>query len=408
MALPEEISWFRGPASNDWNDVLIDAQQQVWLAGFADGIVGTTTLEPTGNSRAVVLQLAPDGRVLWDSGSTFDTAGTDVAQALAIGTQGMVVVGRTTGVFAGSENGGQFDTFVGLSDNGANASITAPWRFFQTGGETPQHPLRVALADDGDIVIAGQDDIYIPTNFVAAWPDPFVLRLARVGAGGANSPLHVRWQHQYGSAGSELAHGLAVATGVGEAGRAVYLSYSVGSGAQRGMHVRKLGPDGQVLWNQRYSNQPLHDISALLPQADGTLLMAGTVVGSFRGGIAQGQQDVFLARIASDDGRVLESWQYGTAESEVLVDMAQDAQGRITLFGETLGAWVPGQPAAGETDLFMLRLSPDGRQQAVRQWGTSDDEAARRVALDACGNAVAVAGSTGSGQRAGVVWFWRR
>jgi hypothetical protein len=395
VALQEEISWFRGAAHNDWNDVLIDSRQQVWLAGYADGTLGATTVDPSGNSRAVVRQLAPDGRLLWDSGATFDTAGTDVAEALALSAQGtLVVAGRTTGVLAGSSNGGQFDTFVAWSDDPASA--LPAWAWLQTGGPAPQRPLQVALAADGDVVVAGQDDLFVPSNFVAAWPDPFVLRLGRSGA-----PL--RWQHALASVGSDMAGGLAV-----QADGTSFFSYTVDSGSQRGIHVRKLAADGRVLWTQRYSAQGLDHIAALRLRPDGSLWMAGTVFGSFNGGTPAGQQDVFVAQIDTAGGHVLGSWQLGTAQSEWLADMAIDAEGNVVLFGETLGSWVPGQPAAGAADLFLLRASPSGQALSVRQWGTTADEMARRVALDACGNAVAVGNSTLDGRRAGLVWFWRR
>lgn len=404
VALPDEVSWFRGSASNDWNDVLIDAKQRVWLAGYADGTLGAGAVDPGGNSRAVVRQLAPDGRVLWDSAALFDTPSTDVAEALAITGQGMVVAGRTTGVLAGGINAGQFDTFVALGDLAPGA---APWTLFQTGNAAPQRPLRVAATAAGEIIVAGQDDLFVPTNHVQAWPDPFVLRLHRKPGGGTAAPLQLRWQHQYGSPSTELTWGLAVPAETVAGSGATYFSFTVSSGSGSGMHVRKLNADGQVLWTERYSALGLDNIVALRPLPDGSLWMAGTVNGPFDGNAGHGMSDVFLARIDGDSGRVLHSWQFGTADAEGLTDMAIDARGNFMLFGETLGSWVAGQPSAGQTDLFLMQVSPSGQRLAVRQWGTAADEAARRVAVDACGNALAVASSTTNGQRAGLLWYWR-
>jgi len=400
VALPQ-TTWFRGERSNDWSDVLIDRRNRIWLAGYADGDIGASTLDPSGNSRAVLRQLAPDGSLLWDSGTQFDTPGTDVAEALAMSPQGTVyAAGRTTGRLAGTGNAGQFDSFVAWSDSPGSATA---WRLAQFGSERPQHPRRLAVGADGDLHLAGYDDDYVPSNYVEAWTDPFALRLRRLGAGTADDRLALQWQHQFSTTVPDLVDGLAADGG----SQATYVSGVTQAGTQAGMFVRKLGAAGQVLWTARYSSVGIDHIAALKVLADGSLLMAGSVYGSFGGNTARGEQDVFVARIAADGGRVLASWQFGSGAADFLTDMQVDASGNIWLMGETTGSLVPGQANAGQYDVFMLKLAADGRQLAARQWGTADDDSARRLALDSCGGAVAVASSTANGRRAGVMWFWR-
>lgn len=400
-ALPAEVGWFSGPASNDWNDVLIDARNRIWLAGYADGVVGESNIAPSGNSRAVLRLLAPDGQVLWESGAEFDTPGTDVAEALAITPQGTVVVaGRTTGAFGARPNAGQFDTFVAWRDD---AGASAPWRFFQAGSERPQHARRVQIGPDGDVHLAGHDDDFIPSNYLQDWSDPFAMRLRRQGAGSADDRLEPQWHHQFATPEADFGEGLAVAP----SGVETYISGQFLGGPLRGMFVRKLDSRGQGVWTARYSASPTDSVAALKAMPDGTLLIAGSVFGSFHGGQAKGQQDVFVARIAADDGRVLASWQFGSSEAEWLTDMQLDAAGNIYLLGETAGVMAAGATPMGANDLFMLKLSPDGSLLAARQWGTADDEAAKRLAIDSCGHVVAVASSTSNNRRRGLLWGWR-
>jgi hypothetical protein len=400
VAITEEVSWFRGPASNAWNDVFVDAKGHIWLAGFADGTLGFTNLQPSGNSRGVVRQLAPDGRLLWDSGTTFDTPGTDVAETLAVSAQGSVVVaGRTTGVLAGTVNAGQFDTFVA---QGNPTQSEASWRLLQIGNPAPQQPRQVAVSADGEISIAGYDDIFVRDRAVEAWEDPFVLRVRASADSAIAAPLQLLWQHRFDSPPSDLAWAAEVA-----ADGATYFAYTLNGGPERGTHVRKLDAAGMPLWTRRYTTLGLDSINALQLQPDGSLWIAGTVHGSFEGHPPVGTGDVFLARVASDDGRVLQSWRYGSGSADQLTDMAIDAKGNFLLFGETVGSWVPGQPLAGEADLFLLKLSPTGQRLAARQWGTAGDDAAKRLAVDACGNAVAVGISTAAQRSAGVMWVWR-
>ena len=399
LALPQ-ITWHSSAAAAaDWNDVLVDRRNRVWLAGWAEGEVGRERLDPSGNSRAVVRQLDVDGRVLWDSRAEFDSPGTDVAEALAMGADGRVyVAGRTTGTLDGRANAGQFDAFIAWAD-GATPATT--WRRLQTGTERPEHPRRLAVAPNGDLHLAGWDDEFVPTNFVAAWQDPIAFRFRRQGDGIAQA-----WRYQGGSEVPDLADGLAV-----DVAGNTYLGGSVQSGAQRGMFLRKLDADGRALWTARYTALPVDHIAAVQLLPDGNLLVAGSVYGSFRGNTSFGEQDVLVARVAADDGRVLASWQFGGAGGEWLTDMKIDPQGRILLLGETDGSMVPGQANAGGADLFMLQLDAAGRLLARAQWGTAADEQARRIATDGCGRVVATGASSREGaagaKRAGVLWFWQ-
>jgi len=394
------ITWHASAtASADWNDVLIDRRNRLWLAGWAEGEVGRERLDPSGNSRAVVRQLDTDGRILWDSRHEFDSPGTDVAEALALGAEGrMHVAGRTTGTLDGRANAGQFDAFIAWADSAAPLTT---WQRLQTGTERPEHPRRLFVAASGDLNLAGWDDEFVPSNYVAAWQDPIALRFSRQGDGFVQA-----WRHQGDSEAPDSADGLAV-----DAAGNTYLGGSAQSGAQRGMFLRKLDASGRPMWTARYTSLGVDHIAAVVLMPDGTLLVAGSVYGSFRGNTAFGEQDVFVARVAADDGRVLASWQYGSAASEWLTDMKVDLQGRILLLGETQGSMVPGQANAGEADLFMLQLGAEGRVLARTQWGTSDDDSARRLAADTCGRVVATGASSNVSaagvKRVGVLWFWK-
>jgi hypothetical protein len=398
------ITWHASAtAAADWNDVLVDRRNRVWLAGWAEGEVGQARIDPSGNSRAVVRVLDTDGSLVWDSRHSFDTPGTDVAEALALGADGRVfMAGRSTGSMDGRANAGQFDAFIAWAD--AQAVLTepsTPWGRLQTGTERPEHPRRLQTMPNGDLLLAGWDDEFVPSNFVAAWQDPIALRFRPAGGGYAQA-----WRYQGDSDVPDSVDALAVdATGK------IYLGGSTQSGAQRGMFLRKLDAEGRALWTARYTSLGVDHIAAVRLQPDGTLLVAGSVYGSFRGNAAQGEQDVFVARVAAADGRVLASWQYGSAGSEWLTDMVTDAQGRVLLLGETDGSLVPGQANAGAADLFMLQLDAQGQVLARTQWGTAADEQARRLATDSCGRVVATGASLREGaagaRRAGLLWFWR-
>ncbi len=394
LALPAEVSWHADTSlSSEWKDVLVDWRNRVWLAGYERGRLGETSVDPAGDARAVVRLLSNAGERLFDSGTRLDSPGADVAEALWLDADGrLAVAGRSTGVLAGGANRGQYDLFVARLDATMPA---ATWQLVQTGDERPQRPRRIRALDAQTLVVAGLDDTFVPTNFVADWSDTTATAIG-IGAGGA---LAAGWHHRSASIEPDAGSALAVLQGQ------VFVGGGVQSGAQRGMFVRKLAADGRPLWTARYTSLMTDHVAALVPLADGSLLMAGSVFGAFRGGTDHGQQDVFVARIRPDDGAVLWSAQFGGAGSEWLVDAKVDAQGRIWLLGETDGSVAAGRAPAGGSDLFLLRVHPDGTLQRAWQWGSEGDEAAGALALDSCGRAVAVGSSGDNRRRRALMWF---
>lgn len=398
LALPDGPSVRTDGGGSAWNDVLIDRDGQLWLAGH-DGAGPGLSVEPQGDTRAVLWRVDRSGAVRWSSGDLFQTAGTDAFESMAENGAGVVhAIGRTTGVFAGHANAGKSDLFVTWSDGAASG---VAWAVAQFGNERPQHPRRAAFHPGGALVVAGYDDEYVPTNYVEAWTDPFATAvLPRRGAGGLGE-VGTLWHHQFATPQPDLVDGLALAAD----GVSTYVTGQFG-GSEKGMFVRRLDARGQAVWTARYSRGALDHIAAIVPLPDGTLWIGGSVYGSFHGARSQGQQDVFVARIDPADGHVLAAWQFGTSQADWLADLRVDGDGNLVLLGETMGAFEGATNPDGGSDLFALRVAKDGRLLAARQWGAAGDEAAARLAVDACGNVVAVGSTMRDGFRRALLWFW--
>lgn len=399
LALPEGATVRTGGDGSAWNDVLVDREGRLWLAGY-DGAGPGIGVEPQGDTRAVLWRLDRSGTLRWNAGDAFQTTGTDTFEALAEDGQGTVhAVGRTTGALAGQTSAGQADTFVAWGDA---ATIPQSWAVAQFGNERPQHPRRAVFQRSGVLVIAGYDDEYVPSNYVESWTDPFATAIAPRRNENNAGQMQTLWHHQFGTPEPDLVDGLAVMAD----GSATFVSGQFG-GNEKGMFVRRLDASGRGVWTARYSRVPLDHIAAILPAGDGTLWIGGSVYGSFHGAVSQGQQDVFLARIDATDGHVIAGWQFGTPQAEWLADLRLDGQGNLLLLGETLGAFPGATNRDGGIDLFALKVSPDGRLLASRQWGAEGDETASRLAVDACGNVVAVGSTMRDGFRRALMWFWR-
>ncbi|WP_242332960.1 MULTISPECIES: Ig-like domain-containing protein [unclassified Anaeromyxobacter] len=93
----------------DWSafempsQVALDAAGDVYVVGFTDG-------GGFGGRDAFVMKLDPAGTELWMR--SIGTAASDHGSAIAIGANGVVVVGSTAGAFPGATNAGNTDVFI--------------------------------------------------------------------------------------------------------------------------------------------------------------------------------------------------------------------------------------------------------------------------------------------------------
>lgn len=253
LALPAEITWHRDDLSSEWTDMLVDKKGRLWVAGWTHGIVGQSTIEPSGNSRPVLRLSNAEGVLLADLGAQIDTPGTDTLEALAItATSTVYAAGRTSGSLDGRPNAGQFDSFIAWSDDYSDAR---PWSLLQAGTSAPQHPRRLAVDEQGAVVLAGEDDTFIPSNYVEAWSDAFVSRWQRQLAGTASDRLVPAWTWQFGSESSDWP----VDMQLDSEGNVLLFGETTGSVAPgatpAGLTDRflmRVSPDGQVLASRQW------------------------------------------------------------------------------------------------------------------------------------------------------------
>ena len=143
-----------------------------YVTGYEGGDNKSSDVIPAGDARAIVARYDAAGQLTWET--AIDTPGADTAEDLQVdGASGnLVVAGRTSGAFSGFQNAGQMDMYVLLMHSSGDALGA-----IQIGDERPQHPVRLALGA-GKILVAGYDDIFIPSNYVAAYPHGFLAQFS--------------------------------------------------------------------------------------------------------------------------------------------------------------------------------------------------------------------------------------
>ncbi|NVB79708.1 MAG: hypothetical protein HOV81_15030 [Kofleriaceae bacterium] len=271
------------------------------------------------------------------------------------------VVGR-------SAQGNQLDLAIGSLSADGHA------RGFERAGSAPSERPFQLLADGDQRAIVGYHDVYVPTNFVEAWEDPFVFRW-NVNAGPAAGTLATLHSNE-----SDIATGAAFAAD----GSVLVAGASLnGDGSWVRPSTSGLG---EPVWKTVGDLEELREIHRL---ADGDFIIAGTTMRAL--GTAVGGQDVFVARLAPDLATTRWVTQLGSAGDDRALDLAIDDTGRTWILGETTGDVAA--PHAGEYDLFVIALDESGTERWRVQRGSEGDERPTALAVDACEN-VLVAGAT--------------
>jgi hypothetical protein len=131
----------------------------------------------------------------------------------------------------------------------------------------------------------------------------------------------------------------------------------------------------------------MDEAAAVLRDGAGGAYIAGRVYG---GSNPWNVNDVFVARI---DGAGDELWfrQFGTLAQEILTGLAPDGAGGLYACGRTRGS-LTGQNPSSSYDAFLTRYDNAGDRLWLRQFGTTDHDAAEAVAADGAGG-VYIAGS---------------
>lgn len=399
------------PRSQDWSgegfmfgdpgksaellDVAVNSRGILYLAGYRGGTVGQARVDPSGDSKAVLMRVGsePSVSVLQYWVREFDNPGaSDTLDVLAFhpDTGALYFAGRTTGAFPGFRNLGQQDVFIGGPRGTERDQI-----LYQGGSARPQHPNRLAFtaprANNGqqrDIVVSGYDDVYVTQNYVERWEDPFLLQVEPL----ADGLLGKQWWTEFNTTYTDTLGGLAVDTTT-EA-RTIYVTGSSLSGAQRGPFVRKIASDGTLgaVWTQSRTGMDM--IQAIHIRPDGKLLIAGSTFSQL-GEKSYGDQDVVVqvwdpTILFGPNPKPEWTAQFGSEQSEWVTDMAVDARGNIFVVGETLGAVDEAVGNQGDYDIFLLKFSPQGELLLRRQWGSPGDDHPSAVTTDACGEAFIV------------------
>jgi hypothetical protein len=406
-------SYYGAFGFDEVNDLAVDADGYVYIAGWTEGFV-------TGFDGFVV-KLSPDGsQVLYESrigGSAFD-----IIEGIAIDPAGgIIVVGHTTSadfpVVNGFQQALQGDSDLFLARLDANGHIAYSTYY---GGSSFENGMAVALGPTGAIYVAGSTGSTdlpgvtgVQGHYAGGFADAFVAKIAADGSG----PLYASYL-----GGSDADYINAVAVDAADhayvAGMTMSHDFPVASSFQpefRGgfseAFVTKFSPEGGALEFSTYAGGfDFDSANAIAIDGAGTVYVAGSTA-SFDFPTMNpwqpypyGAANAFLAKLTSG-GELMYSTMFGGNGYSTARRIGVDADGNMHIAGEVFSfTYFPVEKPLHPIDewqynvgdAFYAKFSPDG-QTLLRSttFGGAQFDTAGGLGLTASGD-VWIAGRTES------------
>jgi beta-propeller repeat-containing protein len=319
--------------------VAIDRLGSAYVVGQTEGTLPAQ--HSAGGWDAFIRKYDSSGTELWTR--QFGGGGADIVSGVAVGPSGdLYVVGTTSSALPGQAQAGSFDAFVRHYDAAGQEVWTR-----QFGTSPGDNARRVAVDQDGQVMVVGSTEGALPGQFSAGGFDVFVSMFQADG--------RQLWTRQFGSTGDDF--GVAIGTDR-------YGAISVAGSADRALpggtagtsFLRHFDVAGTVLWTDQFGTGQSDDAWDVAVDGDGVSYLVGTTEHVLPGQRSAGRLDAFVRKY-SVDGKELWTRQYGTPEDDHALAGALTGRG-IVLAGSTRGTLA--DRAAGELDAYVMHLTRPG------------------------------------------------
>ena len=371
------------------NAIIGDPSGNVIVSGFFTGAIDIAGQNESsaGSTDGLMIKLGPAGEVLWARkiGDLFEDAiaavATDDAGNIFIAGRTATAIDFGAGVVpaglyvAKLDPGGQTLWSVGLGGDGYFVDIT--------------------LDSAGNAVVAGffSEPIDFGEGPVSPAGGTDILVAKLDGENGAISPPG-SWVRTVGDAGNQLALSVAVDGSdnvfvAGEFAGTIDFGGFGGQATANGVDgfLAKLTPAGSGSWLSRLGGAGEQQAFGVAVDAAGR----PAVVGEFDGSIdlpgvtltSAGTKDAFAIQFSATKD-VVWSKAFGDAANQGARAAAMDSLGNLTLGGYAAGQIDLGagpQPAVGDIDAFVAKLSPDGNPLWSRLLGGVEEDVTWALAL---------------------------
>jgi hypothetical protein len=309
----------------------------------------------------------------------FGTSENDFAQDIAVDNNGNIYLAGFTYGSLNGKNAGNDDAFV----HKYNSSGTELWtRQFGTSGY--DLATSIALDKSGNVYVAGYTTGSLNSTNAGSW-DLFIRKY--------NSSGTELWTNQFGTSDYDISTSLAV-----DSKGDVYMSGitlgSIGNTAAGSYDVFlcKYNSIGTELWIRQFGTPSHDEIRSIALDGGGNVYVAGHTNGLLSKN-SYGSFDCIIRKYDTS-GAEIWTWQFGSPEADYAYSIALDVKGNIYVAGETIGTL--GTTNAGISDAFVRKYNSTGTEIWTKQFGTSNRDEVRSIAVDGSGNVYITGLSRGS------------
>lgn len=378
--------------------IAVDAEENVVIVGSFSGTIhfGGDPLVGEGDDDVFIAKLGKGGEHIWSK--RFGDGIVQVSQlakGVAVDGEGNVLV---TGAFGGTidfgagepmQSAGSQDLFVvKLSSAG---DLIWQGRFGDTYNQRGE---AIAADAQGNITVCGSfegalDFDMDPISSQGGY-DTFVVSFDPNG--------NVRWKKRFGDSAMQYCEGVAVSQGgdvlmTGQFSGSITFQSTLSSPTDPDSYVAKLDKDGNILWGIALSGPQTQRALAVAVGADDSVAVAGYAMSSItvdnKTLPSTGASDVFVLKL-SPEGKLLWGDTYGDVSDQKAEAVALDAEGNVFVAGDFGGSIDFGPPLAADgtsDDMFVAKLaSASGEHIWSRKLGEADNQYATSVAIGPTGS----------------------
>ncbi len=350
--------------SDKGNSIAVDALGNIFVTGYTySGLDGNTNI---GYADIFLTKFDSDGNKLWTK--QWGSSRYDEGRSVAVDVQGNIfVTGYTDGSLDGNVTSGDNDVFLTKLDNDGNKLWTKQW-----GTDRFDRGYSIALDIHDNVLITG-------VMGVRGGYEVFLTKFDNNG--------NKLWIKQWNVNGRDEGHSVTIdhhgnffVTGHTQ----MHLEGTV-NGVTINVFLTKLDSSGNKLWTKEWGVS-INDSkgAGIAIDTQDNIFVTGIVDGNLEGNTNIGEDDIFLTKL-DGDGNKLWTKQWGTSDDDGATSVVIDAHGNVLVTGMTKGS-LDGNTSTGGDDIFLTKFDSDGNKLWTKQWGTSDDDGATSVVIDAHSN----------------------
>lgn len=330
---------FGTPASDEAFAIAVDANDNVYIAGYTDGAFEGE--QSMGSRDAFVMKLNAAGKTAWVR--QFGTLKIDEAHGISIDPTGdIVIAGSTWDAFDECVSAGMADLFLAKFDPTGDRYWVR-----QMGTAYSDEAFGVATDTSGCMYVTGYTQgAFYGNKSSGAW-DAFVMRFDDSGT--------ALWIHQFGTGDIDIGRCVAIDRSgscivAGQTGGKLDGNRYAGNGDA---FLTKFDADGARAWTRVLGSAQRDDAFGVVTGYFNDIYLAGCTQGSIDSAVNHGMSDSFLAKFDALGNRY---WlrQEGTPWRDETFAIAADQHGNVYTAGCTSGSFGD-MPNKGGSDVCVMR-----------------------------------------------------